>query len=174
MVLALVIVGISAYILNRNKTKKWMLTAPQAIAGMSRDTSATDQAEFSTLVARFKSDVTGLRNYGSLKSTVSGIYRLGPTQAVGLIGFNGTFNVQVMLKTGDGLKVSKADPGPHGGTAGCGSDSSDAICQWSTGSTVGIVLVIPTNFATTRESLKSANDLMIRIRDSIERPAGSS
>ena len=36
------------------------MTAPPTIAGMSRDTSPADQSEFSTLVARFRSDITSL------------------------------------------------------------------------------------------------------------------
>ncbi len=168
VVLVIVIAGISVYILH--KSQKWTLTAPQTIAGMSRDARPTDQLAFSALVAKFKSNVTSLPKYGTLKSTVSGIYTLGSAQAVGFIGFNGTFNVRVALKTGAGIKVSSANPGPHGGTAECGSDSSYAVCQWSTATTVGIVLVIPTISGASHENLESANNLMIRIRDSVERP----
>jgi hypothetical protein len=169
VVLAIVIAGISVYILN--KSPNWTLTAPQTIAGMSRDARPADQLAFGALVAKFKSNVTSLPRYGTLKSTVSGIYALGSGQAVGFIGFNGAFNVRVALKTGAGIKVSSANPGPHGGTAECGSGSSYAVCQWSTATTVGIVLVIPASSGASHESLASANDLMIRIRDSVERPA---
>jgi hypothetical protein len=169
IVLAIVIAGISVYILN--KSQNWTLTAPQTIAGMSRDARPADQLAFGALVAKFKSNVTSLPRYGTLKSTVSGIYALGSGQAVGFIGFNGAFNVRVALKTGAGIKVSSANPGPHGGTAECGSGSSYAVCQWSTATTVGIVLVIPASSGASHESLASANDLMIRIRGSVERPA---
>ena len=98
MVLAAVIAGISVYLLN--KPQKWTLTAPQTLVGMSPDTSPTDQLGFNALIAKFKSDLTSLPHYGSLKSTVSGIYRLSQRHAVGFIGFNGTFNVRVALRTG--------------------------------------------------------------------------
>jgi hypothetical protein len=169
VVLAAVIAGISVYLLT--ESQKWVLTAPAAIAGMSRDTSPADQREFSALVARFKSDITSLPNYGSLTSTVSGIYRLTSRHAAGFIGFNGTFNVRVVLKSGRGLTVSKADPGPHGGTAECGTDGSNSICQWSTGTTVGIVVFIPIRLGAGPENLRKANSLMITIRDAVERPA---
>jgi hypothetical protein len=168
VVVVAVIAGVSVFILG--KSKKWTLTAPQTIAGMSRNTSAIGQSTFNAAVAKFRSDVTRLPNYGSLKSTVSGIYTVGPNEAFGFIGFNGTFNVQVLLKSGVGLKVSNANPGPHGGTAECGSAGPDAICQWSTGTTVGIVIFIPAN-AAGHESTTAANSLMIKIRDSVEQPA---
>ena len=142
MIVAAVIAGISAYLLN--KPQKWTLTAPQTLVGMSPDTRPTDQLGFNALIAKFKSDLTSLPHYGSMKSTVSGIYRLNPRHAVGLIGFNGTFNVRVALKTGAGLTVTTANPGPHGGTAECGTDGINTLCQWSTGTTVGIVIMIPT------------------------------
>src|SRR5487761_1806151 len=169
VVLVVVIAGISAYLLV--KPKNWKVPAPQTVAGMSRDTSPTDQQGFAALVQQFKNDVTRLPNYGSLKSTVSGIYRLGPDQAVGLIGFNGTFKVQVTLKTGAALTVSSANPGPHGGTAECGISATDAVCQWSTGTTVGIVVVIPTSSAAGQESVKTADNLMIKVRGGVEHTA---
>jgi hypothetical protein len=170
MILGAVIAGISVYLLR--KSQNWTLTAPPTVAGLSRDTSAADQLAFNHVVARFKSDVTSLPDYGSLKSTVSGIYRLGSRHAVGFIGFNGTFNVQVVLKTGVGLTVTRANPGLHGGTAECGTDGANAICQWSTGTTVGIVAVIPTNFAAGPVKRSDAHRLMIEIRNDVERPAG--
>jgi hypothetical protein len=167
VVIAALVAGTSIYILGRSK--KWTLTAPQTVAGMSRGNTSLDQFSFSSVVARFRSDVTSLRNFGSLNSTVSALYTLNQDQAVGFIGFNGTFNVRVALTTGSNLKVSAAHPGPHGGTAECGTTGTDAVCQWSTGTTVGIVLVIPTNPAAGEISTATANNLMIKIRDSAER-----
>lgn len=169
VVLVILIAGVSAYLLARSKT--WTVSAPQGVAGMTRDTSPADEQGFRPLVAKFRSDVTSLRGYGSLTSTVSGIYRLGPGQAVGLIGFNGTFKVQVVLKTSPGLTVSTVNPGPHGGPAECGAAGPHAVCQWSTGSTVGIVVVMPTSPAAGPVSVNNADRLMIRIRDSAERQA---
>jgi hypothetical protein len=169
VVLVVVIAGISAYLLV--KPKNWKVTAPQTDAGMRRDTNPTDQQGFAALVQKFKGDVTRLPGYGSLKSTVSGIYRMGPGHTVGLIGFNGTFKVQVALRTGAGLKVSKANPGPHGGTAQCGISATDSVCQWSTATTVGIVVVIPASSAAGLESVKNADNLMIKVRGSVEHAA---
>lgn len=169
VVVAAVIAGVSAYLLHTSR--KWVLTAPSAAAGMSRDTSSIDELSFGSAVARFKSDVTSLPHYGHLRSTVSGIYTLGSSQAVGFVGFNGTFNVQVVLKSAGGLKVSSVNPGPHGGVAECGTSSSYTICQWSTPTTVGIVVILPTSGTGPAESVSAAGNLMVRLRDSVEHPA---
>jgi len=169
MILAAVIAGISSYLLSKSQ-QKWTLTAPPTLLGLSPDTSPTDQLRFNALIAKFKTDLTGLPHYGSLKSTVSGIYRLSPRHAVGFIGFNGTFNVRVVLKTGTGLTVTKANPGPHRGTAECGTDGINSLCQWSTGTTVGIVVVIPTGLGAGPEKRREAHSLMLEIRKSVEHP----
>jgi hypothetical protein len=168
MVLAAVIAGISVYLLN--KPQKWVLTAPHTLVGMSPDTSPTDQLGFNALIAKFKSDLTSLPHYGRLNSTLSGIYRLSQRHSVGFVGFNGTFNVRVALKTGAGLTVTKANPGPHGGTAECGTDGINTVCQWSTSTTVGIVIVIPTSLGAGPEKRKDTHSLMLKIRDSVEHP----
>lgn len=165
--IGVIIAGVSFYILKRS-AQQWTLTAPSSVAGLSRDTSSSDQSGFAGEVSTLRSGVTSLPNYGSLKSTVSALYTLGPNQAVGFIGFNGTFNVQVVLKNGPHLKVSKASPGPHGGTAECGQLSPDTLCQWSTPTTVGIIVVIPTTAAASPESIAAANSLMLRIREAVE------
>jgi hypothetical protein len=169
MILAAVIAGISTYLLSKSQ-QKWALTAPPTLLGLSPDTSPTDQLGFNALIAKFESDLTSLPHYGSLKSTVSGIYRLNERHAVGFIGFNGTFNVRVVLKTGAGLTVTKANPGPHRGTAECGTDGINNLCQWSTGTTVGIVVVIPTSLGAGPEKRRDAHRLMLEIRKSVEHP----
>ena len=169
MIIAAVIAGISSYLLSKSQ-QKWTLTAPPTLLGLSPDTNPTDQLGFNSLIARFKSDLTSLPHYGSLKSTVSGIYRLTQRHAIGFIGFNGTFNVRVALKTGPGLTVTKANPGPHRGTAECGTDGINNVCQWSTGTTVGIVVVIPTGLGAGPEKRRDAHSLMLEIRKSVEHP----
>jgi len=169
LILGAVIAGVSVYLLN--KPQKWTLTAPPILAGMSRDTSPTDQLSFNALIARFKSDLTSLPHHGSLKSTVSGIYRQSQGHAIGFIGFNGAFNVRVALKTGAGFTVRKVNPGPHGGTAECGTDGTNTVCQWSTGTTVGIVVAMPTGLGAGPEKRKDVHRLMLTIRDSVEQPA---
>jgi hypothetical protein len=169
VIAVIVIAGVVVYLLT--KPTNWEVTAPPSVAGLSRDTSPADQAGFGPLVTKFRSDVTSLKNYGSLTSTVSAIYSLGPGHTVGLIGFNGKFNVSLVLKSGPSMTVSSANAGPHGGVAECGSASSDVVCQWSTPTTVGIVVVIPSNPGAGQESVKTVSNLMIRIRDSAERSA---
>lgn len=165
--IGVVIAGVSIYILKRS-SQQWTLTAPSSVAGLSRDTRSIDQSAFAGEVSALRSGVTSLPNYGSLKSTVSALYALGPNQEVGFIGFNGRFNVQVVLKNGSHLKVSKANPGPHSGTAECGQLSPDTLCQWSTPTTVGVIVVIPTSAAASQESIAAANSLMLRIRGAVE------
>jgi hypothetical protein len=165
--LGIIITGVSIYLLNRSP-QRWMLTAPSSVAGLSRDASSIDQSAFAGEVSALRSGVTSLPNYGHLKSTVSALYALGPHQSVGFIGFNGTFNVQVVLRNGAHLKVSKASPGPHGGTAECGQLPPDTLCQWSTPTTVGVIVVIPTSPAASQESIAAANRLMLRIRAAVE------
>jgi hypothetical protein len=171
IVLAVVIAGVSAYILNRSK--KWVLTAPTSISGLRQDTNPLDQTEFSSGVAKFKSNVTNLPNYGKLASTVSAIYEIGSSQAVGFAGLNGTFNAQVVLKAGNGIKVSSVSPGPHGGAAECARTPAETICQWSTSTTIGRLDIIPTSGGST-ESISTADNLMIKIRDAAEKPAHGS
>jgi hypothetical protein len=171
VVLAVVIAGVSAYLLNRSK--KWTLTAPASIAGLTLDTNPIDQADFSSGVAKFKSNVTSLPNYGKLKSTVSAIYEIGSNEAIGYAGLNGTFNAQVILKPGSGVKVSDVAPGPHGGSAECAETSAETICQWSTSTTIGRLDIIPLT-GTNKESVSAADSLMIKIRDAAEHPAHGS
>jgi hypothetical protein len=174
VVLATLIGGASYYILKKHTTQQWTLTAPASVAGLSRDNSSFDQSAFRSEVTTLKSGVTSLPHYGSLKSTVSALYTLGPNQSVGFIGFNGTFNVQVVLKSGPHLKVSKATAGPHGGTAECGQLRPDTLCQWSTSTTVGIIVVVPTSSSASQESLTAANNLMLRIRAVVEQSSHGS
>jgi hypothetical protein len=177
VVLGVVIAGVSAYIL-KNGSKKWLLTAPSSIAGLKTDTNPLDQSTFSNGVARFKSNVTGLPNYGKLKSTVSGIYLLGSSQTIGFAGLNGTFNAQIVLRPGNGVQVSNVKAGPHGGAAECARTSTETICQWSTGTTIGRLDIIPASGLTggsgTPDSISAAASLLLKIRDAVEKPAHGS
>ncbi|HEY2441602.1 MAG TPA: hypothetical protein VGI31_00555 [Streptosporangiaceae bacterium] len=171
IVIAVVIIaGVFVFVLN--KKTKWTLTAPQTVAGLSRDTSPAAQSTLGAQVTKFRSDVTSLPNFGTLTSTVSGVYTLGNGKILGFIGFNGSFNVQVALTNGPGLKVSNVNPGSHGGTAACGTGGTEVICQWSTNSTVGIMVILPGSQQSVTESAKSASSLMLRLRDQVESHAG--
>jgi hypothetical protein len=166
-VVAAVVAGASAYALS--STKSWVLTAPTTAAGLGRDSNPVDQLSFASAVARFRSSVTSLSAYRHLRSTVSAIYTLGSGQAVGFVGFNGSFGEQFTLKTTDRLAVTNVNPGPHGGTAECGHSSAGTICDWSTGTTVGILLIAPTNGSSHGEPTMAADKLMIKIRHAVER-----
>jgi hypothetical protein len=155
-----------------HRPRKWVLTAPVTAAGLGRDRDPTDQISFGSAVAKFTSSVTSLPAYHHLTSTVSAVYALGPTQAVGFVGFNGTFSEQVTLKTTGHLAVTDVAPGPHGGTAGCGSAPSATVCDWSTPTTVGIVLFAPTSGSAHPEPIAAADKLMIRFRGAVEHQAG--
>jgi len=171
IVLAVIIAGASYYILHLHREKKWSLTAPQTVAGLSRDTSSLEEASFRSAITQFKDDITRLPHYGTLTSTVSALYTLNSTQAVGFIGFNGTFTIRIASDTENGLTVSSVSPGPHGGTAACGNSGTDAICQWATGTTVGIVVIIPTNAAAGSASAATASRLMLQVRSAAEHSA---
>lgn len=169
VVLATLTGGVSVSLMSRSG--HWALTAPATAAGLPRDHDTVDQISFGSAVARFRSSVTSLPQYRHLTSTVSAVYALGTHQAVGFVGLNGTFSEQVTLKTTSHLAVTDVNPGPHGGAAECGSSRSGTVCDWSTGSTVGIVLIAPTNGSGHREPTAAADRLMIRIRGAVERPS---
>jgi hypothetical protein len=171
VVIAVIIVA-GVFVFALSKKTRWTLGAPPTVAGLSRDAAPPGQLGLGALVTRFRSDVTSLPDYGSLTSTVSAVYALGASQAVGFIGFNGSFNVRVALKDGPGLDVSSVSPGPHGGTAECGTSGQEAICQWSTSTTVGFVVVVPATAESVPEPASSAARLMLRIRDDVERRVG--
>jgi len=162
--------GASRWMLTR--PKPWALTAPATAAGLARDRNPVDQISFGSAVARFRSSVTRLPQYRHVTSTVSAVYALGAHQAVGFVGLNGTFSEQVALTTTSHLAVTDVNPGPHGGAAGCGRAPAGTVCGWSTGSTVGIVLIARTNGPGPREPVTAADRLMIRLRGAVERPAG--
>jgi hypothetical protein len=169
VVLATLTGGVSVCLLSRSGP--WVLAAPATAAGLARDHNSVDQISFGSAVARFRSSVTSLPQYRHLTSTVSAVYALGAHQAVGFVGLNGTFGEQVTLTTTRHLAVTAVNPGPHGGAAECGNSRSGTVCDWSTGSTVGIVLIAPTNGAGPREPVPAADRLMIRIRGAVERPS---
>jgi hypothetical protein len=171
VVLGVVIAGVSAYILNGSK--KWTLTVPSSIAGLNRDTNPLDEQTFSSSVEAFKANMTSLHGYGQLDSTVSAIYTLGSSQAIGFAGFTGKFNAKIVLTPGRGGQVSNVSAGPHGGAAECARTGPETICQWSTGTTIGRIYIIPTTGNST-ESISDADTLMIKIRDAVEKPAHGS
>jgi hypothetical protein len=168
VVLTAVAAGASAYA--RSGSPRWVLTAPPTAGGLGRDHNPVDQLSFGGAVAKFRASVTSLPTYRHLRSTVSAIYSLDSAQAVGFVGFNGSFSEQVMLSTTSGLTVKGVNPGRHGGLAECGHSRSDTVCDWSTPTTMGILLIAPTSGSSRVESIAAADKLMIRIRGTVERP----
>ena len=169
VVVAAIVAGATAYALSGSPT--WVLTAPPTAGGLGRDHNPVDQLSFGSAVAKFRSSVTSLPSYRQLRSTVSAIYSLGSGQAVGFVGINGSFGAQVMLSTTSDLTVRGVNPGPHGGLAECGHSRADTVCDWSTPTTMGILLIAPTSGSSRVEPLAAADELMIRIRGTVERPA---
>jgi hypothetical protein len=169
LVVAVLAAGIGADL--RHRSRSWILTAPPTAAGLRPDHNPADQISFASAVAKFRSSVTSLPAYRHLTSTVSAVYALGSAQAIGFVGFNGIFSEQATLKTTSRLAVTQVNPGPHGGTAECGDASSGTICDWSTATTVGVLLIAPTSRAGHAEPIRAADKLMIRLRDAVEHPA---
>jgi len=146
----------------------WKLTAPATAAGMSRDTNPLDTLGLSSGVSGARSAIAKVPGYGTLKSSVSAAYLKGSGPLVWFIGFNGSFNQQIVLKSYPDAKVVSVDAGPHGGAAECAKSSSLTFCQWSTNSTVGDLLIRSSSILGGPVSTATADSLMIEVRNSVE------
>jgi hypothetical protein len=148
----------------------WKLTAPPIAAGMPRDTSTLDTLDLGSAVADARSAITSLSGYGTLKSSVSAVYQRGAGPSVEFVGFNGAFKETVELRSYQHARVTSVSPGPHGGVAECARSTIATLCQWSTSSTVGDV-VIRTSTLGGSVPIGTADSLMIKIRNSVEHHA---
>lgn len=162
----IIVSSLVAYVHGRHT---WKLTAPGAAAGMPRDTSPLDTLGLSAVAAGARSAITSVSGYGTLKSSVSAAYQRGPGPLVWFAGFNGTFDRQLVLDRYQGARVVNVDAGPHGGVAECARSTSATLCQWSTTTTVGQV-IIRTSALGGPVPIASADSLMIKVRDSVEQP----
>lgn len=122
----------------------YTLSTPATAGGYPK---ASDPDFLATVTAFAKSFVAAVAHDGGATvkgSPVSASYFLGDAQAMGFVGYQGTFDSTKIAQT---LKSLGTDPhrygaGPHGGFLGCINTSaspSGAVCVWSTTSTLGIV-----------------------------------
>jgi hypothetical protein len=149
----------------------WKLTAPATAAGMPRDTSPLDTLGLSSGVSGARSAIAKVPGYGTLKSSVSAAYLKGSGPLVWFIGFNGSLNQQIVLKSYPDAKVVSVNAGPHGGVAECAKSPSLTFCQWSTNSTVGDLLIRSSSVLGGPVSTATADSLLIRMRNSVEHSA---
>ncbi len=163
------VIIVVSVVTNLRRSHTWKLTAPSTAAGLQRDTSPLDTLGLSDGVTGARSAITRLPGYGTLKSSVSAAYNGVSGPLVWFIGFNGTFNKQIVLQSYQGARVSTVSAGPHGGAAECARATSATLCQWSTSSTVGELIVRNSVFGGP-VSVAKADSLMIKMRGSVERP----
>ena len=166
----IVAITVGSVLTHLHQNQAWKLTAPGTAAGLPRDTNPLDTLGLSDAVTEARSAITKVPGYGTIKSSVSSAYQAGSGPLVWFIGFSGTFDKQIVLKSYQGARVRSVSAGPHGGAAECASSASATFCQWSTSSTVG-ELIIRTSVLGGPVSTASADSLMIKMRDSVEHPA---
>jgi hypothetical protein len=119
----------------------WKLTTPSTASGLPRDADPLDTLGLSSGVTGARSAIAKVSRYGTLKSSVSAAYQRGSGPLVWFVGFNGTFNKQLVLERYQGARVVSVNAGPHGGVAECARSTSATLCQWSTTTTVGDLII---------------------------------
>jgi hypothetical protein len=162
------VIIVASVVTYQHDNHSWKLTAPATAAGMSRDTDPLDTLGLSSGVSGARSAIAKVPGYGTLKSSVSAAYLKGSGPLVWFIGFNGSFNQQIVLKSYPGARVVSVNAGPHGGAAECAKSSSLTFCQWSTNSTVGDLLIRSSSILGGPVSTATADSLMIKMRNSVE------
>ena len=170
--IVIVLIIVASVVVYQHENHSWKLTAPSTAAGMSRSTDPLLTDELSSDVSGARSAITKVHGYGSLTSSVSAAYQKGELGTLVLfVGFNGKLNQQIVLKSYPGARVVNVNPGPHGGAAECAKASTLTFCQWSTNSTVGDLLIRSSSVLGGPVSTATADSLMIKMRNSVERPA---
>jgi hypothetical protein len=122
-----VLIGViiaASVLVYQHENHSWKLTTPSTAAGMRRDTDPLDTLGLSAGVTGARSAITRVPGYGTLKSSVTAAYQSGSGPLVWFIGFNGTFNQQIVLRSYPGARVLTVNAGPHGGAAECASSSA--------------------------------------------------
>ncbi len=156
--------------------KNWTLTAPATAGGLSRNNTPGISSSLGSAMGGVRSQFNQMPNVGQIKSTVEGVYNLGHASAgaiphlVVFVGLNGTFNDQAVLNgmVAGGDNLPKVSPGPHGGTAECGTGGSgNEVCFWVTSTTIGFIVVEPNG----AEAANALDGLMIHMRTDLEQPA---
>jgi hypothetical protein len=167
IIVAIIVASVLVY---EHENHAWKLTAPATAAGLPRSTNPLDTLGLSDAVTEARSAVAKVPGYGTIKSSASAAYQAGSGPLVWFIGFNGTFDKQIVLESYQGARVLSVNAGPHGGAAECASSATATFCQWSTSSTVG-ELIIRTSALGGPVSTTSADSLLIKMRNSVEHPA---
>jgi hypothetical protein len=172
-IVLLVVIIAGSVVTYQHENHPWKLTAPSTAAGLPRDTDPLDTLGLSSGVTGARSAITKVPGYGKLKSSVSAAYLAGSGSGplVWFIGFNGAFSEQIVLRSYQGARIVTVNAGPHGGVAECASTTSDTFCQWSTTSTVGDLIITASAIGGGPISITTADNLMIKIRNSVEHPA---
>jgi hypothetical protein len=166
----IVAIIVGSVLASQHENHTWKLTAPGTAAGLPRDTNPLVNLGLSDGVSGARSAITKVAGYGTIKSSVSAAYQAGTGPLVWFIGFNGTFDKQLVLESYQGARILTVNAGPHGGAAECASSTNATFCQWSTSSTVGD-LIIRSSVLGGPVSTASADSLMIKMRNSVEHPA---
>jgi hypothetical protein len=166
----ILVIIVGSVLANQHGNHTWKLTTPGTAAGLPRDTNPLVNLALSDGVTGARSALTKVAGYGTIKSSVSAAYEAGTGQLVLFIGFNGTFDKQLVLESYQGARILTVNAGPHGGAAECASSTTATFCQWSTNSTVGD-LIIRTSILGGPVSTARADSLLIKMRNSVEHPA---
>jgi hypothetical protein len=174
---AVAVVLIFVFVANgTSSSKNWTLIAPTRAGGLSRNNTPGISSSLGSAVGGVRSQFNQLPNAGHIKSAVEGVYNLGHGETGGIphlvvfVGLNGTFNDQAVLNgmAAGGDNLPRVSPGPHGGTAECGTaGAGNEVCFWVTRTTMGFIVVEPNG----AEAASALDGLMISMRTDLEQPA---
>ena len=162
---------------NKASAQSWRLVAVSDAGGLHRNNDPGVSAALGASIGSVKAQFDQMPRVGRIRSTVDGVYDLGHTalgatpKIVVFVGLNGSFNERAVLHgmTAGGRQLPRVAAGAHGGTAEGGADGvGSQVCFWVTGSTIGFLVIQPNG----AEATRSLDGLMIRMRDSVEAPAG--
>jgi hypothetical protein len=177
LALALALSLVLVVFANRASAQAWTLVAVNDAGGLHRNNDPGVSAALGASIDSVKAQFNHMPHVGRIRSTVDGVYNLGHAplgaspKIVVFVGLNGSFNQQAVLHgmTAGGEHLPRVAAGAHGGTAECGSDGAgNEACFWVTSSTIGFLVLEPNG----AEAARNLDGLMIRMRDSIESPAG--
>ena len=145
----------------------WAMTAPATAGGYTRHTPmpsgmlATGTANATALISAVTLSGGKPDMAGSQPKYVSADYLVPGNQAIGYVGFTGTFSPASVMdafgKIAD--NVSPEAVGAHGGQMACGTMSANSgpsgtVCVWATGTSLGMVGFfgngVPEHVASTR------------------------
>lgn len=176
---ALALVLVLIVFANNASGPAWRLVAAEKAGGLPRNNNPGVSAALGQSIGTVRAQFDRMPHAGRIGSTVDAVYNLAPTRVgaipklVVFVGLNGRFNPQAVVAgmTAGGAMLPTVAPGSHGGIAECGSDSTGSTaCFWVTGTTIGFLVVEPNG----AEAVSGLDVLMIKIRNSVERPVHGS